>query len=54
MKSYDVLVNGKVLEGLSNKQVLELSKKNDVKIISVIKISDDDYNSISIKKSYYD
>lgn len=54
MKSYDVLVKGKVVEGLSSNQVKELSKKYDVKIISVIEISDNDYNSISIKKSYYD
>lgn len=54
MKSYDVLVNGKVLQGLSSNQVKELSKKYDVKIISVIKINESDYNSISIKKSYYD
>lgn len=54
MKSYDVLVNGKVLEGLSNKQVMELSKKNDVKIIRIININESDYNSITIKKSYYD
>lgn len=50
MKTYDILVNGKMVQGLSSSQVKQLSAKYSVKILASYKTSENDYNSLEIKK----